>query len=331
MPASIAGLVSVSGCGGHELSPLRVVYCCCVKQSCASHGRFAPVRCPGPPPRSRLDARSRRPRAGGGADSLGALRRPLPGMPFDMATTATKNEPKGEAALPRPEPHVLVLFGATGDLARRKLLPGPVPSRPGGADARGLPDRRDVADELDDEEFRAHVRDALDEFCRMRSATTSGSRSATRLSYVPSTGRRARGGRGDARRRRSASEARRAALPLGPAGRRGPMVRTLGEAGLAERARVVMEKPFGTDLESARALNDTVHEVFGRSRSSASTTSSARRRRSTSSRCGSPTASSSRCGTASTSTTCRSTSPRRCRSARAASSTRGPARSATWS
>ena len=35
------------------------------------------------------------------------------------------------------------------------------------------------------------------------------------------------------------------------------------DAGLAERAQVIMEKPFGTDLASARELNATVHEVFG--------------------------------------------------------------------
>ena len=32
--------------------------------------------------------------------------------------------------------------------------------------------------------------------------------------------------------------------------------------GLDERARVILEKPFGTDLESARELNATVHRVF---------------------------------------------------------------------
>jgi glucose-6-phosphate 1-dehydrogenase len=39
-------------------------------------------------------------------------------------------------------------------------------------------------------------------------------------------------------------------------------VRLLGDAGLAKNARVIMEKPFGTDLASARALNAEVHEVF---------------------------------------------------------------------
>jgi glucose-6-phosphate 1-dehydrogenase len=36
----------------------------------------------------------------------------------------------------------------------------------------------------------------------------------------------------------------------------------LGAHGLADRARVIMEKPFGSDLESARELNETVHSVL---------------------------------------------------------------------
>ena len=36
----------------------------------------------------------------------------------------------------------------------------------------------------------------------------------------------------------------------------------LGEAGLVERSRIVMEKPFGTDLASAVTLNGKLHEVF---------------------------------------------------------------------
>ena len=39
-------------------------------------------------------------------------------------------------------------------------------------------------------------------------------------------------------------------------------VRMLAEAGLVDNARIVMEKPFGTDLESAVALNAKLHEVF---------------------------------------------------------------------
>ena len=40
------------------------------------------------------------------------------------------------------------------------------------------------------------------------------------------------------------------------------VLHTLRDAGLVENSRIVMEKPFGTDLESARRLNAAVHEVF---------------------------------------------------------------------
>ncbi len=40
------------------------------------------------------------------------------------------------------------------------------------------------------------------------------------------------------------------------------VVRKLAESGAADNARVVVEKPFGRDLESARALNETLHKVF---------------------------------------------------------------------
>jgi glucose-6-phosphate 1-dehydrogenase len=46
-----------------------------------------------------------------------------------------------------------------------------------------------------------------------------------------------------------------------------PALAQLGAAGLAEQSRgprrIVIEKPFGTDLASARRLNDAVHQVFG--------------------------------------------------------------------
>ena len=42
----------------------------------------------------------------------------------------------------------------------------------------------------------------------------------------------------------------------------GPVVQGLAAAGCAEHARVIVEKPFGRDLASAQALNRLVHEVF---------------------------------------------------------------------
>ncbi|HZX54750.1 MAG TPA: glucose-6-phosphate dehydrogenase (NADP(+)), partial [Ilumatobacteraceae bacterium] len=40
------------------------------------------------------------------------------------------------------------------------------------------------------------------------------------------------------------------------------VVNTLAEAHLVERSRIIMEKPFGTDLSSARTLNASLHETF---------------------------------------------------------------------
>src|SRR6185295_11409246 len=43
------------------------------------------------------------------------------------------------------------------------------------------------------------------------------------------------------------------------------VVESLGEVGLAERARIIMEKTFGTDLASAVALNRELHATFDES------------------------------------------------------------------
>ena len=97
-----------------------------------------------------------------------------------------------------------------------------------------------------------------------------------------------------------------------------PAVQLLAEAGLVERCRIIMEKPFGTDLASAVvAERASCTKSSTRSRSSASTISSARSRRRTSWPSASPTACSSRSGTATSSTTCRSTCRRRWASASA--------------
>jgi glucose-6-phosphate 1-dehydrogenase len=45
----------------------------------------------------------------------------------------------------------------------------------------------------------------------------------------------------------------------------GTVIKGLAAAGLTENARVVVEKPFGHDLDSARALNDEVHQYLDES------------------------------------------------------------------
>ncbi|MEA2134393.1 MAG: glucose-6-phosphate 1-dehydrogenase [Solirubrobacteraceae bacterium] len=163
--------------------------------------------------------------------------------------------------LPKPEPHVLVLFGATGDLARRKLIPGLFHLEQVGL----MPDDYRIVgaslEELDDDAFRDHVREALREFCRMEVDDDNWRTFSERLHYVPSKADALAAGVARAEEA-IGDEARRLYYLSVPPSAAGPIVRTLGEAGLAERARVVMEKPFGTDLSSARELNETVHEVF---------------------------------------------------------------------
>jgi glucose-6-phosphate 1-dehydrogenase len=168
-------------------------------------------------------------------------------------------------ALPVLDPHVIVLFGATGDLARRKLLPGLLHLSQAGL----MPDFAVIGtslDDLDDDGFRDLGRQACEEFSRHPVSTVELDAFASRLSFLDH----------DAVADRLSESVARAESDLGPDARRlhylsippsaaGEVVRTLGDAGLAERARVIMEKPFGTDLASARALNDTVHEVFDES------------------------------------------------------------------
>ncbi len=163
------------------------------------------------------------------------------------------------------DPHVIVLFGATGDLARRKLLPGMVHL----VLSDLTPDIQIVGTslaEMDDDEFRAFAKQAVEEFSTHSLTAEQWDAFAQRLQYV-STGAGADG----LREAVTAAEA-----TLGPKVRRihymsvppvaaPTVIGMLRAARLVERSRVIMEKPFGTDLESAIVLNDTVHETFDES------------------------------------------------------------------
>ena len=81
-------------------------------------------------------------------------------------------------------PHVIVLFGGTGDLARRKLLPGLFHLSRAGL----LPECRIVAtalDELDDDDYRTWPARPATSSPAARSPTRTGTGSATACSYVP--------------------------------------------------------------------------------------------------------------------------------------------------
>lgn len=161
-------------------------------------------------------------------------------------------------------PHVIVLFGAVGDLARRKLLPGLL--RLYRADL--LPEFRLIGtslEDLGDDDFRAVAQQAIDEHVTEPVDAETLAEFCRRLRYVPSSA--GASGLHDVvvaaeQEIDDPREVRRLHyLSIPPAAAR-TVVTTLGEAGLAERARIVMEKPFGTDLASARELNAHVQSVF---------------------------------------------------------------------
>src|SRR5271165_2223200 len=171
---------------------------------------------------------------------------------------------------PRPENHVIVLFGATGDLAKRKLLPGLFHLHAAGL----LPREHRVigssppATALTDEQFRAHAEQACADFCITKPTDPSWPSFAERLSFAPAEP----GHTADleaaiqrAEKEIGGSPRRLYHLAVPPAAFTS-VVGMLGTAGLAtSETRVIVEKPFGTDLASARALNQAVHLVFDES------------------------------------------------------------------
>jgi glucose-6-phosphate 1-dehydrogenase len=163
---------------------------------------------------------------------------------------------------PPVPPHVITLFGATGDLARRKLLPGLFHLSRAGL----LPECRIVAtslEDIDDYQYHALARAACDEFARGEITDDHWDRFRERICYVPGSA----GSVGLAKtveysEATLGGEPRRLHYLSIPPHAADAVVETLAEARLTDRARIIMEKPFGTDLSTARRLNAVVSEVF---------------------------------------------------------------------
>ncbi|GAC1384870.1 MAG: glucose-6-phosphate dehydrogenase [Marmoricola sp.] len=165
----------------------------------------------------------------------------------------------------QPSPHVVVLAGATGDLARRKLLPGLYRLFKAGR----LQECRVVGtsiEDLDTDSFVALAREACSEFAADAFDASTWDKFASSLSYVPHGG-------GAHALSQAVTEAE-AALGVPkdtierlhylsvPPKAALDVVHLLEKADLVERARIIMEKPFGVDYDSAVELNRQLHEVF---------------------------------------------------------------------
>ena len=159
-------------------------------------------------------------------------------------------------------PQVVVLIGATGDLARRKLLPGLFHLFAAGF----IPSCRIVGvslEDLDAQAFRKLTRAALEEFSPCQASEEQHAAFEKALDYVP-LGAGAGELKAAVERAEKAldAECERLHYLSVPPSAALACVRMLGEAGLVTRSRIIMEKPFGTDLASAKSLNAKLHAVF---------------------------------------------------------------------
>jgi glucose-6-phosphate 1-dehydrogenase len=156
----------------------------------------------------------------------------------------------------QPRSDALVFFGITGDLAYKKIFPA----------LQAMVRREHLAVPVIGVARSPMTREQLIDRARASVSEHGGldeaafAKLASLLDYVPGeysdpdTYRRIRQAMGEARR------------PLFylaiPASAFATVVENLAHAGCAERARVVIEKPFGRDLSSARALNETLRRVL---------------------------------------------------------------------
>ena len=177
-----------------------------------------------------------------------------------MTEAATSRGSKQQAA--GAAPHVIVMFGATGDLARRKLLPGLLHL----SASHLAPEIRIIGtslDELDNETFRKLAHKACHEFSHHAASDELSDQFIANLSFVSQQ-------EGPEALARAVAEQVAALggeasllhyLSIPPAAVLSVM-ETLHKADLVQGSRVIMEKPFGVDLASAQKLNKEIHERF---------------------------------------------------------------------
>ncbi|MCK0166984.1 glucose-6-phosphate dehydrogenase [Jannaschia sp. S6380] len=156
----------------------------------------------------------------------------------------------------------LVLFGATGDLATRKILPslyrrfvaGQMPE-----DARIIGAARS---ELSDDGFRDEVRGAIDEFVSKDKHDASMIDAfCGQCSYIPIDAK-GEGGWKELKASVRDDVVKAFYFSVGPS-LFGPLAEKLRGHGIAcDNSRLVVEKPFGTDQDTARKLNDDLAASF---------------------------------------------------------------------
>ncbi len=173
-------------------------------------------------------------------------------------------------ALPQADPCVIVIFGATGDLTRRKLIPALFRLACTGCMAPQFQVVGVGRHAMDDDTFREQLREGVDHSDESGSFGEDEWRAfSPRLSYLqgdftePQTHRLLAD---DLNGRQEPAAQNRLFYLATPPSMAPPIIHGLAAAGLNREAqgwsRIVIEKPFGRDLASARALNATVAKAF---------------------------------------------------------------------
>jgi glucose-6-phosphate 1-dehydrogenase len=176
----------------------------------------------------------------------------------DSPPPASTTAPTSNGRNGRPRSDALVFFGATGDLAYKKIFPAlHAMACRGHLDFPVVGVAKSMSN-LDD--LIARARASVGEFGGGKPDDDAMKTLASRLRYV-------RGDYNDpgtfVRLREELKGAARPAhyLAIPPSSFPG-VVEQLRAANLTKDARVILEKPFGRDLASARALNETLHKVI---------------------------------------------------------------------
>ena len=167
-------------------------------------------------------------------------------------------------------PQSAAIFGASGDLSRRKLLPAFYRLFLDGRLPKGSAIVGYSRTEMTDDGFRELAGEAIAEFSEHAPRGAVWDEFARHLSYVTGAFDEPMAFKGLAERleeidRARGTPGRRFYYASTPASVYPLIVQRLGELELQRDAKIVIEKPFGHDLESARSLNAELHEVFDES------------------------------------------------------------------
>jgi glucose-6-phosphate 1-dehydrogenase len=177
--------------------------------------------------------------------------------------------PRNHRSGPLPDDHVIVLFGATGDLAKRKLLPGLYHL----AKSNLLPKQYRIVGSapakyaMTDDQFRAHARAAVARYGLAKPSGAAWQAFESKLSFgaaEPDSPKPLVDAVLEAERAIGGKPRRLFHLAVPPSAF-AAVVALLGRTGLNENSRVIIEKPFGVDQKSCVALATCVHAVFDES------------------------------------------------------------------